>query len=203
MTDDTARRRQAVTELLVKAGKGDTAAAELLMEQVYPDLKKMAAAIFRSERPGHTLQPTALVNEAYMRTFGATAIDWRDRAHFFALMSRVLRRVLVDHARAVRAEKRGAGAVRIALDDMAEPMVSADHDYFDLDDALESLAREDPRAARVVELRFFGGLKESEVAEVLGISMPTVTRDWRFARTWLLARLVDLPPAPDAESNVH
>lgn len=189
MEETDALHRQAVTELLIRAGQGDAVAADCLMERLYPELKQMAARIFRSERRNHTLQPTALVNEAYLRTFGAAGIDWRNRAHFFALMSTQIRRILVDHARGVRSDKRGGGIPNISLDDANEPGVAMDEDYFALDEALTSLAQEDPRAARVVELRFFGGLTESEVAEVLGISMPTANRDWRFARSWLLARL--------------
>jgi RNA polymerase sigma factor (TIGR02999 family) len=187
--DVTPARRQAVTALLVRAGQGDSDAADQLMTELYPELKRMAARIFRSERTNHTLQPTALVHEAYLRTFGADPIDWRDRAHFFALMARQIRRILVDHGRATRAGKRGSGAVKLTLDDAEEPSVNRDDDCFALDEALNALAVEDPRSARVVELRYFGGLTEAEVAEVLGISMPTVTRDWRFARSWLLARL--------------
>ena len=182
-------RREAVTALLTKATQGDAVAAEQLMSTVYGDLKRMAARIFRTERPNHTLQPTALVNEAYLRTFGSEAIHWRDRAHFFALMARQIRRILVDHGRAVRAEKRGAGAVRVSLDDAHGVGVSTPDDYFALGEALTALERENHRAARVVELKVFGGLKDSDVAEVLGISMPTVTRDWRYARSWLLERL--------------
>jgi RNA polymerase sigma factor (TIGR02999 family) len=181
--------RQAVTALLARIGQGDTAAADQLMGELYPDLKRMAARIFKAERRNHTLQPTALVNEAYLRTFGSQTIDWRDRAHFFAIVARQIRRILVDHGRAVRAEKRGAGAVKVSIDDAPELGVAANDDYFALDEALSALEQEDQRAARVVELKFFGGLKDSEIAEVLGTSMPTVTRDWRYARSWLLARL--------------
>jgi RNA polymerase sigma-70 factor, ECF subfamily len=129
------------------------------------------------------------VNEAYLRTFGADPIDWRSRAHFFALMARQIRRVLVDRGRAVGADKRGGGATKISLDDLNELGAGANEEYFALDQALQALEQADARAGRVVELRFFGGLTETEVAEVFGISMPTVTRDWRFARSWLLNRL--------------
>jgi RNA polymerase sigma-70 factor, ECF subfamily len=191
-------RRQAVTAQLRDISKGDATAAERLLSDLYPDLKRIAAGIFSRERRNHTLQPTALVNEAYLRTFGAEPIDWRDRAHFFALMARQIRRILVDHGRATRAEKRGAGAVKVSLDDTHELGVDTNQDYFALDEALAALEKEDPRAARVVELKFFGGLKDSEVAEVLGTSMPTVTRDWRYARSWLLAML---GPGPIATSG--
>lgn len=130
------------------------------------------------------------MNEAYLRTFGAATIDWKDRAHFFALMARQIRHVLVERARATDSAKRGAGAIRMALDDVPEPGQEANVvAHLAVSEALDALALEAPRAARVVELRHFGGLTESEVAEVLGISMPTVTRDWRFARAWLLDRL--------------
>jgi len=181
--------RHTVTLLLARAGRGDAEAADLLMADVYPQLRRIAARIFSAERRSHTLQPTALVSEAYLRTFGAEAIDWKDRAHFFALMARQIRRILVDHSRAVKADKRGAGAVKVSLDEGHELGVSVNEDYFALDEALTMLEAEEPRAARVVELKFFGGLTDSEVAEVLGTSMPTVTRDWRYARTWLLDQL--------------
>lgn len=185
-SDDSA---QAITVLLSRVAEGDQSAADQLMTQLYPDLKRMAARVFRSERPNHTLQPTALVNEAYMRTFGARSIDWRSRAHFFAVMATQIRRVLVDHARGRRAEKRGGGGFSVSLDETDGEYSAPVADYFALDEALTQLAQEDARAARVVELRFFGGLKDSEIAEVLEISMPTVTRDWRFARAWLASRL--------------
>jgi RNA polymerase sigma factor (TIGR02999 family) len=178
-----------VTALLGRASRGDAVAADELMAGLYPDLRRIAARMFRNERPNHTLQPTALVAEAYIRTFGDTSIDWRDRAHFFALMARQIRRILVDHGRAVRTTKRGAGAVKESLDESHDRGVETNEDVIALDEALAQLEAEEPRWARVVELKHFGGLKDSEIAEVLGVSMPTVTRDWRFARAWLLSRL--------------
>jgi RNA polymerase sigma factor (TIGR02999 family) len=184
-----------VTELLARVVSGHENARDELMEVVYPQLKRIAANLFRNERPGHTLQPTALVNEAYLRVFGPDTIDWRSRAHFFAVLATQIRRVLVDHGRAVRADKRGAGAAKLPLDERTEGFrTGVDEDYLALDEALAALANQAPRAARVVELKFFGGLTDAEVAEVMGISMPTVTRDWRYARAALLAQLTSIDP---------
>jgi len=169
-------------------------AVDDLMSRLYPELKRLAAGIFRGERPGHTLQPTALVNEAYLRVFGSNTIDWRDRAHFFAVMARQIRRILVDHGRSTRAAKRGAGVARLNIDEIGDVGVLVNEDIVALDEALAVFEKEEPRAARVVELRYFGGLTESEVGEVLGVSMPTVSRDWQYARTWLFARLRSLDP---------
>jgi RNA polymerase sigma-70 factor, ECF subfamily len=184
-----AKTRLAVTELLAKINAGDRAAVEQLMEELYPELKKVAARIFRNERRNHTLQPTALVNEAYLRVFGSQTIDWRDRAHFFAIMATHIRRLLVDHGRAWRAEKRGAGGVKIPLEDAHPTVPGISEKYVALDEALAALEQEDPRAARVVELRYFGGLTDAESAEVLGVAIPTVRRDWVWARSWLFDRL--------------
>ena len=186
--------RVAITALLTKVGRGDNAAAEQLMSELYPELKRVAARIFRNERKGHTLQPTALVNEAYLRVFGSQPIEWRDRAHLFAVIARQVRRILIDHARAVRAGRRGGGAMKVSFDDAHVPGLSMNEDYVALDEALSALESEDPRAARVVELKFFGGLTESDIAEVLNTSVPTVSRDWRYARTWLFARLAAQAP---------
>jgi RNA polymerase sigma factor (TIGR02999 family) len=185
--------RVPVTELLKKISAGDRDAADRLMTDLYPELHRIAANAFRRERSNHTLQPTALVNEAYMRVLGTASIDWRDRAHFFALMARLFRRILVDHGRTANAAKRGAGAARISLDDVHEPGLATSDDTVAIDEALALLEGDHPRAARVVELKYFGGLSEAEMAEVLGISMPTVARDWRYAKAWLFDRLAPLP----------
>ena len=184
-----------VTELLARLAGGHDNARDQLMELVYPQLKRIAANLFHNERPGHTLQPTALVNEAYLRVFGPETIDWRSRAHFFAVLATQIRHVLVDHGRAVRADKRGSGAPKVPLDERTGSSVPGlNEDYVALDEALVTLGKDAPRAARVVELKFFGGLTDAEVAEVMGISMPTVTRDWRYARAALLAQLTSIDP---------
>ena len=185
------RDEQDITRLLHAWSDGDDDAFERLLPLVYDDLRAIAHNRLESERSGHTLQTTALVHEAYMRLADAADIDWTDRAHFFAIASRVVRRVLVDYARRSRAEKRGGGATRVEL---APGMASADsragvHDVLALDDALSELARHDPRLERVVEHRFFGGMSVKETAAVLGVSERTVERDWRRARTYLYRAL--------------
>lgn len=159
---------------------------------VYAELRGIAAKHLRSERSGHTLQPTALVNEAYLRLQGLGNVAWHDRAHFFAIASRIMRRVLVDHARANLAQKRGAGSTIVQIEDGlhegAGPAMDAE-ELIDLDRALDQLAAEEPRLSRLIELRFFGGLNIEEVAVVLGCSPRTAKRDWAFARAWLLQRL--------------
>lgn len=159
---------------------------------VYAELRMIAAKHLRSERAGHTLQPTALVNEAYLRLRGLGNVPWHDRAHFFAIASRIMRRVLVDHARASLAQKRGAGSPMVELSDEvrggASPVMNA-AELIDLDRVLDQLAAEEPRLARLIELRFFGGLGIDEASAVLGCSPRTAKRDWAFARAWLLHRL--------------
>jgi RNA polymerase sigma factor (TIGR02999 family) len=159
---------------------------------VYSDLRAIAARHLRSERAWHTLQPTALANEAYLRLRSLENVPWHDRAHFFAIASRIMRRVLVDHARANLAEKRGAGApivqLRDGLHESAAPGMDAE-DLIDLDRALDQLAAEEPRLSRLIELRFFGGLGIDEVSALLGCSPRTAKRDWAFARAWLLHKL--------------
>ena len=168
---------------------------------VYAELRAIAAKHLRAERPGHTLQPTALANEAYLRLRGLGEVPWHDRAHFFAIASRIMRRVLVDHARANLAQKRGAGSPMVQLTEglhegIAPAMDAAE--LIDLDRALDQLAAEEPRLSRLIELRFFGGLKIEEVSALLGCSPRTAKRDWAFARAWLLQKLSDAPPPEDA-----
>jgi RNA polymerase sigma-70 factor (ECF subfamily) len=162
---------------------------------VYAELRTIAAKHLRSERPGHTLQPTALANEAYLRLRGLDEVPWHDRAHFYAIASRIMRRVLVDHARANLAQKRGAGAPMVQLSEVLHergaPAMDA-VDLIDLDRALDQLGAEEPRLSRLIELRFFGGLTTEEVAELLDCSPRTAKRDWAFARAWLLHRLRDV-----------
>jgi len=180
-----------VTTLLIDWRQGDTAARDQLVALVYDELRRLALHYLRPERPDHTLQPTALVNELYLRLFAkAEPIIWQNRAHFFAVAAQTLRRILVDHARAHRAEKRGGPQVKLSLtaaQGWAEDRVE---DFVALDEALDLLSQLQPRAAQVVELRFYGGLQEDEVAEVLGVSPITVKRDWKVARAWLLSQLL-------------
>lgn len=180
-----------VTQLLSAWREGDRSALERLMPLVYDELRSLAAGYLRRERPGHTLQATALLHDAYLRLVEKTHPRWEGRLHFFAAAAQVMRRLLVDHARERRAAKRGGGAVRVEFEaangGAAEPLVSAD--LLDLDAALERLAGLDPRKARAVEHRYFGGLTEGESAELLGVSPATVRLDLRLARAWLLAEL--------------
>jgi RNA polymerase sigma factor (TIGR02999 family) len=183
-----AREPSEATRLLGALGRGESGASEKLLEVVYAELKNLAAASLRGERADHTLQPTALVHEAWLRLVDQTRVEWRNRAHFLGTAALAMRRVLVDHARARGREKRGSGAQREPLEsDLAQVPGGLDLelDVLALDQGLEELARHSARAARVVELRFFAGLTEEETADVLGVARPTVTRDWRAARAWL------------------
>lgn len=159
---------------------------------VYAELRAIAARHLGSERPGHTLQPTALVNEAYLRLRGLNGVPWHDRTHFFAIASRIMRRLLVDHARAKMAQKRGSDAPRVVISEGYHEEIRPSMDaaeLIDLDRALHELAADAPRLARLVELRFFSGLGIDEVSSLLGCSSRTAKRDWAFARAWLLNRL--------------
>lgn len=180
-----------VTQLLAQIRAGDPGAVERMAPLVYDQLHAIAAAHFRRERPGHTMQPTALVHDAFLRLVDQSRVQWQDRAHFFAVASQTMRRILVDHARAKAAGKRGAGAVRVTADDaLAGPGEAiALEDLLAIDEALEDLARLDAQQARVVELRYFGGLTIEETGEALGVSPATVKRDWSVARAWLHRRL--------------
>ena len=184
--------RLEITEYLRAWEQGDDSALERLLPMVYAELRAIAARHLRSERPGHTLQPTALANEAYLRLRGLSDVPWHDRSHFFAIASRIMRRILVDHARAKMADKRGAGPERVpfaeGLQDERQPSMDA-VELIDLDRALDQLAAAEPRLSRLVELRFFGGLNIDESAALLGCSPRTAKRDWAFARAWLLNRL--------------
>src|SRR5262249_52035307 len=163
--------------------------AEELMNLVYAELRRLAGHFMRRELPGHTLQTTALVHEAYIRLCGADSIDWQNRAHFFAVAAQQVRRVLVDHARAARARKRWGALKKVSLADIDLVHLDPPDSLIALDEALRRLADLDARAARVVELRYFGGLTEQEAAEVLNISTATLKRDWEFSRTWLVSQL--------------
>jgi RNA polymerase sigma factor (TIGR02999 family) len=173
-----------ITDLLIELREGRRDAMDRLMPLVYDELKRIAHAQLGGERAGHTLDTTAAVHEVYLRLVGLERIDWRDRAHFFAVAAGAMRRVLIDYARHYRASKRGGGARLITFDDVAAADDRADT-LVALDDALTRLAEHDPRLARVVECRFFGGLTEAETAEALGVTDRTVRRDWVKAKAWL------------------
>jgi RNA polymerase sigma factor (TIGR02999 family) len=185
-----------VTTLLRAWGGGDEAALQQLVPLVHRELRRLAQRAMASERGDHTLQPTALVNEVYLRLVDIKTVQWSDRAHFFALSARLMRRILVDVARARRYQKRGGGAPVVCLDDTLLAAPERGEDLVALDEALQRLAEIDPRRSQVVELRFFGGLGVEETAEVLDISRHTVMRDWMLARTWLLRELRRNPAPP-------
>ena len=178
--------RPHVTELLLAWGRGDRSALDELVPVVHQELRRLARLQLRGERLNHTLHTTALVNEAFIRLVDLRRIQWQDRAHFLSLSARLMRRILVDHARSRNYQKRGGGAMNVTLDEALVGSAERGADLLALDDALESLARQDPRKSQVVELRFFGGLSVDETAEALKVSPETVLRDWRLAKVWLL-----------------
>ena len=177
-----------VTGLLLAWGAGDPNALDRLMPVVHQELRRIARRHMAGERSGHTLQTTALVNEAYLRLVGSQKVRWQDRAHFFSLAARLMRRILIEAARTRMAAKRGGGALRVTFDE-AIPVAAKDSEFVALDEALQKLALQDARKARVVELRFFAGLSVEETAHVLEVSEQTIHRDWRLARSWLLREL--------------
>jgi RNA polymerase sigma factor (TIGR02999 family) len=179
-----------VTALLLAYQQGSASARDQLIAVLYDELRHLAARYLRAERRDHTLQPTALVHELYVRLFTTSSvITWENRAHFFAVAAHTLRRILVDYARGRQAKKRGGANVRVSLAAGEGWVKEREADLVALDEALSKLAQLQPRAAQVVELRFFGGLQENEVAEVLHVAPITVKRDWRVAKAWLLSRL--------------
>jgi len=178
-----------VTQLLQQWSRGDDAAVVELTPLVYEELRRLAHHYMEGQRPNHTLQTTALVNEAYLRLADQTNPNWQSRAHFFAVAARAMRQILVSYARSNRAQKRGGGALRIELDEAVILSPEQSKEIVDLDEALERLATLDSRKARVVELKFFGGLNYDEIAEVLKIARRTARRDWEFARIWLYREL--------------
>ena len=183
--------QQRVTELLGKWSQGDQAALAELTPLVYEELRRLAHREMGAERADHTLQTTALVNEAYLRLADQTHPRWQNRAHFFAVAARAMRRILVSYARSQRSEKRGGGALKMELNEAALVSPEESKEIVDLHEALERLAVLDSRKAQVVELKYFGGLNYDEMAEVLKISPVTVRRDWRFAKAWLYKELQD------------
>ena len=178
----------AITELLVQWRKGDAGALDELMPLVYEELRRVAERCMKREGPGHTLQTTALANEAYLRLVEGAAVDWENRAHFFGIASRLIRQILVDHARARDAGKRSGGR-RVTMDNALDLAGPGDVDLLGLDDALSGLAKMDEQQSRIVEMRFLGGLSIEECAVVTGVSPRTVKREWTTARAWLYREL--------------
>lgn len=174
-----------VTQLLHEWSRGDRQAAERLMPLVYDELRKLARRYLGRERPDHTLQPTALVNEAYLKLIDQTRVDWQNRHHFYGIAAQVMRRILVDHARMHTSEKRGGGAPQLSLDELNVAGGERAAELIALDEALERLSQLFPRKGKVVELRFFGGFSVDETAQILGVSDKTVMREWESAKLWL------------------
>jgi len=189
-----------LTALLAAWNEGKIEARDRLMPLVYDELRRRAAAFLRRERSGHTLQPTALVHEVYLRLVDQERAIWRNRAQFLAIASEMMRRILVDRASARKMAKRSGGLTRITLAEDAARGAPRDVDVLDLDRVLGELSSFDPRKARVAELRFFGGLSLEETGQVLGTSLATTMRDWQAARAWLFRRLTRVPAAPDGGS---
>ncbi|MGD0540235.1 MAG: sigma-70 family RNA polymerase sigma factor [Tepidisphaeraceae bacterium] len=179
-----------ITQLLASLKSGDrTAVAAKLMPLVYDEFKALAARQLRRERANHTLQPTALVHEAYLRLIDQTRVDWQGRTHFFAVGAQAIRRILVDHARQRKRQKRGGGAERVELDESVALAPERSEEILALDEAMERLAKLDSRQAEIVEMRFFAGMSVEEVAQALGVSKRTVEGDWTMARAWLMREL--------------
>jgi RNA polymerase sigma factor (TIGR02999 family) len=185
-----------LTELLAEWRNGNREAGNQLIQAAYAHLYRLAVRYLRQERSDHTLEANALVNELYVKLFASEPVEWRDRTHFFAVAAKQLRRILVDHARAARAEKRGGDRVRVSLAAAKGLALPMNWEILEIDEALRRLEVLDARAAAVVELRFFAGLAESEIAEVLDISLATLHRDWKIARAWLLSQLMPLNTKP-------
>jgi RNA polymerase sigma-70 factor, ECF subfamily len=180
-----------VNQLLLELSSGDKAALDRLMPVVYQELRRLAHHYMRQERAGHTLQTTALVNEAYLRLVDYRKMRWENRAHFLAVAAQAMRRILVEHARSRQASKRGGAAVKVSLAETTAASTEAAVDILALDEALKGLAALDPRKSQLIELRFFGGLSIEGTAEVMGISPTTVQREWRVARSWLYRAITD------------
>lgn len=178
-----------LTQLLKQMQRGDRQAAEQAVGLVYNELHKIAANHLRREGPGQTLVTTALINEAYMRLAGGSRYEIQNRGHFFAIASQQMRRILVDHARGKHAQRRGGGAIQVGLEEVRTGQEPPPVDLLMLDESLRELEKVEPRAAKVVELRYFGGYTDKEVVEAVGVSLATVRRDWEFARAWLFDRI--------------
>ncbi|HKU62206.1 MAG TPA: sigma-70 family RNA polymerase sigma factor [Gemmatimonadales bacterium] len=196
MSDPAPERTTAVTDWLLELGRGDKAGLDHMLPVLYDELHRLAEAYLRREDPGHTLQPTALVHEAYLRLIDQRRVDWRNRAQFLGVAAGIMRRLLVDHARGRAARKRGGGAEAVSLSLVEAPSGRPEVELIALEQALERLASVDPRKAQVVELKFFGGLSAREIAEVMGISDATVEREWTFAKAWLYKAIEGAPGEP-------
>lgn len=180
-----------VSQLLIAWGAGDQAALEKLLPLVNQELRRLAAGYMRRERKGHSLQSSDLVNEAWLRLVNQNRMQWQNRAHFFGIAAQLMRRILIDHARRYQYQKRGGGAVQVSLDEAAAVTEARAAELLAVDEALEKLTAIDARKGRIVELRFFGGLDLDETAEVMGISSPTVQREWRLSKAWLYRILTE------------
>ena len=180
---------QDITQLLLAWGSGDQKALDELMPLVYAELRKLAKNYMRGQRPGHTLQTTALVNEAYLRLIDSSRVNWQNRTHFFAISAQLMRRVLVDFARAKNSLKRGGERIQVTLDEKIETPSETVTDLVALDEALQNLAQMNERQSKIVELKYFGGLSEEEIGETLNVSYRTVRRDWNIAKAWLYREL--------------
>jgi RNA polymerase sigma factor (TIGR02999 family) len=191
-----------VTNLLIDWNQGDESALDRLIPVVYDELRRLAARCMSQEGPGHTLQSTAVVHEAYLKLIDQQRVHWQNRAQFFAVAAQLIRRILVDHARTAHASKRGGAARKLSFDENIGVMESRDLDLVALDDAMAALARFDPQQSRVIELRFFAGLTIEEIAETLGISPTTVKRDWITAKAWLFNELNRAKPAKPPAARV-
>ncbi len=178
-----------ITELLLDWRKGDQMALDQLIPMVHNELRRMARNYMRRQNPGHTLQTTALVNEAFIRLVDSNRVNWQDRNHFYAVSAQLMRRILVDSARRRNSLKRGGDQVMVTLDDNADVAISRQDDVLALDEAMSRLAKMDPRQSQIVEMRYFGGLTEEEIAAILGVSSRTVRRDWNLARAWLFREI--------------
>jgi len=182
-------KQHEITQLLVEWSDGNQSALDELYPLVYDELHRLARRYMSRERKGHTLQTTALINEAYVRLVDQRNVHWANRSHFFAISAQIMRRILIDHARRHGYAKRGGGAQQVSLDEAATVTSGIGSELINLDDALKTLAEMDPRRSQVVELRYFGGLNNEEIAGVLNVSENTVTRDWNMARAWLYKQL--------------
>jgi len=189
MTDTPPVKHHEITELLEQWSGGNQSALDRLYPLVYEELRRLARSYMKREHKGHTLQTTALINEAYVRLVDQHNVHWQNRSHFFAISAQIMRRILVDHARRYLQAKRGGGALRVSLDEVMIVASERSEEVLMLDEALGNLARVDPRRCQVVELRYFAGLNNEEIASVLKISENTVMRDWNLARAWLYQQL--------------
>jgi RNA polymerase sigma factor (TIGR02999 family) len=178
-----------VTQLLIELSNGNRATVDLLLPLIYDELRRLAVGYLRRERAGHTLQATALVHEAYLRLADQSRMNWQNRAHFFGVAAQIMRRLLVDYARKHNAEKRGADFQKLSLDENIDKAVERGQEILALDRALEALAEVDEQKARMVELRYFGGLTVEETAEVMGVTPITIKRHWRMAKAWLQGQI--------------